>query len=88
MQLARRSVISVPDKKICGSVIDEVFDATTAERYHKFHVLANRCEKFLARDAGDNLIVKKNGSYFYWDHESDRLTPLGGSLSDFIVGYE
>jgi hypothetical protein len=88
MKLAERSVISVPDESIGGCVIDEVFDVPTAERYQKFHVLSNRCEKFIARDAGDNLIVEKDGIYLYWDHESNKLIPLGANVSDFIVGYE
>ena len=88
MKLAERSVIAVPDENIGETVIDEVFDVSTAERYQKFHVLSNRCEKFLARDAGDNLIVEKDGIFLYWDQESDKLIPLGANVSDFLVGYE
>lgn len=88
MKLVEHAIIAVPDENIGETVIDEVFDLATAERYQRLHVLAHRCEKFLARDAGDNLIVEQDGMYLYWDHESDKLIPLGTDVSDFIIGYE
>ena len=78
-------IIRVPDDRIGESLIDDVFDAETAARLARQHPLASRCDRFVARDPGDNLIVVIGGAYHYWDHESGDLIALGVDPREFVV---
>lgn len=82
------AVLQVPDERIGESVIDEVFDAATSEGLAQRHPMRSRCDRFVARDPGDNMIVLRDGVYHYWDHESDTLIKLGSDPADFVVGQE
>ena len=78
-------VIRIPDEDISESVVDEVFDAETAERMKRTHPVGARCDRMIARDPGDSLIVLCDGAYHYWDHESDRMIRLGSSPEEFAT---
>ena len=82
------AVIAIPDELIGESVIDEVFDDATATRLARQHPLRSRCDRFVARDPGDNLIVLLAGVYHYWDHESGALIRLGTAPTDFVLDAE
>lgn len=88
MKLTQLDIIHIPDPDIGETVVDEVFDELTAASFLRRHVLASRCEKFVARDAGDNLIVVSGGQYQYWDQETDRLIVLGADPTTFVIGRE
>jgi hypothetical protein len=68
-------IIRIPDDDIGESVVDEVFDAETAERVKRTHPVGARCDRMIARDPADNLIVIREGGYHYWDHESGSDDP-------------
>lgn len=86
MKLTELDIIRIPDPDIGETVVDEVFDELTAASFLRLHVLASRCERFVARDAGDNLIVISGGQYQYWDQETDHLIVLGADPSIFVIG--
>ena len=81
-------IIRIPDERIGESIIDEVFDASTAAQLARQHPLAARCDAFVARDPGDNLVVLVRGIYYYWDHETDDLIPLGDDPAAFAKADE
>jgi hypothetical protein len=78
-------IIRIPDDDIEESVVDEVFDAETAERMKRTHPVGARCDRMVARDPGDNLIVIREEAYYYWDHESDRMIRLGSDPEEFAA---
>jgi hypothetical protein len=78
-------IIRIPDDDIGESVVDEVFDAETAERMKRTHPVGARCDRMIARDPGDNLIVFHDGAYHYWDHGSDRMIRLGSTPEGFAT---
>jgi hypothetical protein len=78
-------IIQIPDNEIGESVVDEVFDMETAERMKRTHPVGVRCDRMIARDPGDNLIVFLDGAYHYWDHETDRIIWLGSSPEEFAM---
>jgi hypothetical protein len=78
-------IIRIPGGDIDESVIDEVFDAETAERMKRTHPVGTRCDRMVARDPGDNLIVIREGAYHYWDHESDQMILLGSDPKEFAA---
>jgi hypothetical protein len=78
-------IIRVPDERIGETVVDELFGMETASQYKRTHPIASRCDSFVARDPGDNLIVITNGEYQYWDHESDELIQLGSEPAEFVA---
>jgi len=88
MELTQYSIIAVPAEDIGQTSISELFSPDEAAQYMQSHPLSSRCELFVARDAGDNLIVVTRGRYQYWDHLSDRLIDLGESPADFVIGEE
>jgi hypothetical protein len=79
-------IIRIPADDIGESVVDDVFDAETAERMKRSHPVGTRCDRMVARDPGDNLIVFREGAYHYWDHESDRMIRLGLEPGEFAAG--
>ena len=78
-------IIRIPGENIGESIVDEVFAAETAERMKRTHPLGTRCDRMVARDPGDNLIVFREGAYHYWDHESDRMIRLGSDPEEFAT---
>jgi hypothetical protein len=78
-------IIRIPDDDIGESVVDEMFDAENAERMKRTHPVGRRCDRMVARDPGDNLIVIREGAYHYWDHETDRMIRLGSDPEEFAT---
>jgi hypothetical protein len=79
-------IVRVPEASVGETVVDEVFDDEAATRLKRAHPIGARCERLVARDPGDNLIVFREGAYHYWDHESDQLILLGPDPSEFVAG--
>ena len=79
------AILRVPDNRIGETVVDELFDSATAAEYAKTHPVGARCERIVGRDPGDNLIVVAGGVFCYWEHETDRLIPLGDDLGQFVA---
>jgi len=79
------AILRVPDDRIGETVVDELFDAATAAEYARTHPVAARCERIVGRDPGDNLIVVAGGVFCYWEHETDRLIPLGENPDHFVA---
>nr|WP_314857753.1 hypothetical protein [uncultured Undibacterium sp.] len=86
--LCTGAIIKVPNDDIGETIIDEMFDSETNAKYLKSHVLADRCDQFIGRDAGDNLIVVVRGKFMYWDHESNELILLGAEPGEFVIGLD
>jgi hypothetical protein len=78
-------IIRIRDDDIGESVVDEVFDAETAERVKRTHPVGARCDRMIARDPADNLIVIREGAYHYCNHESDRMIRLGSDPKEFAA---
>jgi hypothetical protein len=88
ISLQEGDIIRIPDDDIGESVIDELFDTETAEQMKRSHPIGAHCDRMIGRDPGDNLIVFHSNAYHYWDHETDRMIPLGSSPEDFVTGSE
>jgi hypothetical protein len=88
MSLQVGDIIRIPDDDIAESIVDEVFDADTAQRMKRTHPLGARCDRIIARDPGDNLIVICDAAYHYWDHVGDRLIRLGSKPEEFATADE
>ncbi|WP_432460848.1 hypothetical protein [Agarivorans sp. QJM3NY_25] len=82
-------VFEIPDSEITGSCIDYFFDKDEINTVSKNHPYVPSEFEAIARDPGDDLILRKNdGSIYYLNHENGKIIFLKNNLEEFIGSLE